>query len=225
MFRTSRTPSKRASDALGLPSAHEHNDKQNHEKASNKIMATGANATKVVTGEVRLGYVHLFEPYSMNGDTDKAKYSCVILIPKSDRTTLAKLEKARQAAAEAGKQSKFNGKIPANLHSTLRDGDEEGDLEKNPEYEGHMFMSVSSVGKPGVVDRALNPIMDSSEVYSGCYARVSLNAFPYNYMGKKGISFGLNHVQKLRDGEFLGGRTRAEDDFDALDDEDEDGLL
>lgn len=188
-------------------------------------MATTASATKVVTGKVRLSYVHVFEPFSQDGDDD-GKYSCVLLIPKSDKKTLKKLQAAIEAATNQGKNTKFDGKIPNNLAVTLRDGDEEGDLEKNPEYEGHMFMSVSSKTKPGLVDMDVNPIMDSTEIYSGCFARASINAFPYNYKGKKGISFGLNHLQKVADGDFLGGRSRAEDDFEPVDvEEDEDNDL
>lgn len=183
-------------------------------------MATTNSDTKVVTGKVRLSYVHLFEPYSNNDDQEE-KFSCVILIPKSDKKTLNAIKKATEAAAEAGKHTKFNGKIPANLKTTLHDGDDEGDLEKNPEYEGHMFMSVSSKTKPGIVDKDVQPILDSTEVYSGCFARVSINAFPYNTQGNRGISFGLNHVQKIADGDYLGGRSRAEDDFEPLDDDGE----
>lgn len=187
-------------------------------------MATTASDTKVVTGTCRLSYVHLFEPYAQDSDSEE-KYSCVILIPKGDKATLAKIDKAIKAAAEQGKNSKFDGKIPNNLVTTLHDGDEEGDLEKNPEYEGHMFMSIASKTKPGLVDADVNPILDSTELYSGAYARVSINAFPYNYKGKKGVSFGLNHVQKVKDGDFLGGRSRAEDDFEALDDSGDDDLI
>ena len=185
-------------------------------------MATTASATKVVTGKVRLSYVHLFEPYSQ-GDGE-GKYSCVILIPREDKATMGKIRAVIKAATEQGKNSKFDGKVPANLQVTLHDGDEEADLEKNPEYEGHFYMSISSRTKPGIVDRDVDPILDSTEVYSGCYARVSMNAFPYNYKGKKGISFGLNHVQKLADGGFLGGWNRAEDDFDSVEQEEWDLL-
>lgn len=179
--------------------------------------------TKVVTGKVRLSYVHLFEPYSPNEDSPE-KYSCVILIPKSDKTTLKAIDEAVKNAAENGKDRIFNGKVPASLKTTLHDGDEEADLDRNPEYAGHMYMSVSSKTKPGIVDQQLNPILDASEVYSGCYARVSIGAFAYNVQGNRGVSFGLNHVQKAGDGDFLGGRSRAEDDFTALSD-DEDDLL
>lgn len=175
------------------------------------------STTRVVTGKVRLSYVHLFEPYSSDPDQDP-KYSVTILIPKSDKTTLAKLAAAQEAAKEAGKSSKWEGRVPPNLSTTLHDGDEEADLEKSPEYGGCMYMAMSSKQRPGVVDENLNAVLDPTQVYSGCYARVSINAFPYSAKGKKGISFGLNNVQFLADGEPLGGRTRAEDDFAEGDD-------
>lgn len=184
-------------------------------------MATSPSQTKVITGVVRLSYCHVFQPFSNNPDQEAA-YSTVILIPKSDKKTLKAIENAQQAALEQGKNSKFGGKIPPNWQNTLKDGDEDADLERNPEYEGHMYMSVKSKTPPGVVDRQLNEIIDSTEVYSGCYAKVSINAFPYNVSGNRGVSFGLNHVQKVDDGDFLGGRSRAEDDFEAMDDDDDD---
>ena len=184
-------------------------------------MPTTKNPTKVVTGKVRLSYVHLFEPYSSNPAEQEARYSCTILIPKKDKATLAKIDAAIKAAAEEGKTKKFGGRIPTNLSTTLHDGDEEADLERNPEYAGHFYMAMNSKQKPGVVDADLNPVMDATEVYSGCYARVSMGAFAFNTNGNKGVSFGLNNVQKLEDGEPLGGvRAKAEDDF-----ADEDGDL
>lgn len=181
-------------------------------------------ATKVVTGEVRLSYVNLFEPRSNDPDQAK-KYSCTILIPKSDKKTIKAIKAAQEEALEAGK-GKFGGKIPANWKNTFHDGDTEGDVDQNPEQEGNYYMALSANESypPGVVDRNVQPILDSSEVYSGCYARVSMVAFAFNNSGNKGVSFGLRHVQKLRDGDFLGGRTNAADDFDSLDDEDDDIL-
>jgi len=179
-------------------------------------MATATAApTKVVTDKVRLSYCHLFEPFSSFEGQDP-KYSVVILIPKSDTRTIKKIKAAQQAALELGKASKFNGSIPKNWKNTLHDGDEEADLDKNPEYEGHYYMTVSNKTKPGVVDQALNAVIDQTEVYSGCYARVSLNAYAFNVSGSKGVSFGLNHVQKLEDGEPFGSFSRAEDDFDVV---------
>lgn len=181
------------------------------------------SATKVITGKVRLSYAHLFEPFSNNEGQDP-KYSCVLLIPKADKSTISKLRAAQQAALEAGKDIKFGGRIPKDWGDTLHDGDEEADLERNPEYKSHMYMSVSSKTRPGIVDQDVNPILDSTLVYSGCYCRVSINCFPYSQSGNKGVSFGLNHVQLIADGDFLGGRSKAEDDFDSVED-DEDSLI
>lgn len=176
-------------------------------------MPNTPSKTKVVTGKVRLSYVHLWEPWSSGADGQEPKYSCTLLIPKADGFTLAALRAAQQSALEQGKDGKFGGKIPKVWDDTIHDGDEEADLDKNPEYAGHYYMSVSSKTRPGIVDASVQPILDSTEVYSGCYARVSINAFPYAVSGKKGVSFGLNHVQKLADGDFLGGRSNAADDF------------
>jgi hypothetical protein len=175
-------------------------------------MPATKSPTRVVTGKVRLSYVHIFEPYT-NDPEKEARYSVTILIPKEDKATLKKIHAAIEAAKEDGKTKTWGGRVPGNLKLTLHDGDEEADLERNPEYAGHMYMAMSSKQRPGVVDQDLNPILDSTQVYSGCYARVSINAFPYSNSGNKGVSFGLNNVQFLEDGEPLGGRTRAEDDF------------
>lgn len=153
-----------------------------------------------------------------------AKYSTTLLIPKSDTATLNKIKKAQQAALEKGKATKFGGSIPKLWKNTLRDGDEEMDLDKNPEYAGHMFMAVSNTQKPGVVDQNLNPILDATELYSGAYARVQINAFPFSNSGNKGVSFGLNNVQKLADGEPLGGTAeKAENVFSAVESADDEG--
>lgn len=178
--------------------------------------------TKVVTGKVRLSYAHLFEPYAQQ-EGQEPKFSTMILVPKTDKKTIAAIEQAQKNALENGK-SKFNGSIPKNWKNTFRDGDEEFDTEEKPEMAGQMFMTISSKTRPGIVDKAVQPILDPQEVYSGCYVRVSMNAAAFNTQGNKGVSFYVNNVQKLEDGEPLGGKTRAEDDFESLDD-DEDGLL
>lgn len=185
----------------------------------------GAKATKVVTGEVRLSYAYLFAP--RQNDQGKDTWSTLLLIPKSDTRTIRAL---KAAAEEALKEGLANGKLKPNTSlknawGTLKDGDERDDLDERPEYAGNYYMNVTAYRQPGIVDRSLNPIMDSAEVYSGCFARVSINSYAYNSNGKRGVTFGLNHVQKVRDGDFLGGVTRAEDDFDALEDADDEDLL
>lgn len=175
-------------------------------------------STRVVTNKVRLSFPHLFEAEQVNGEGDP-KYSVMILIPKSDTETIAAIREAEKEAIEVGKNSKFGGKIPANLASIVKDGDEDGTAEDYPEREGHIYMTVSSSQKyrPGVVDRRVQPILDQSEVYSGVFAKVSMTAFPYTFGSKKGISFGLNNVQVLGGGDSLAGGKRAEEEFEAVD--------
>lgn len=178
-------------------------------------------ATYVVTGEVRLSYAHLFEPWS-NDDEVAAKYMTVLLIPKNTsagKKTYADLVAAQKAAIEEGVAKGKLTKGAKGLKDTIHDCDEEDDTESNPELAGHWRVNVSSNKRPGIVDGQLQPISDSTEVYSGCYARVSVSAFAFNTSGSKGVSFGLRNVQKTRDGEPLGGVTRPEDDFDILDEE------
>jgi hypothetical protein len=166
-------------------------------------------ATKIVTGKCRLSYVTAFQPRAQEEGKDP-KYSVLLLIPKTDKATIAKINAAVEEAKEAGK-AKWGGKVPAGLKLPLRDGDVERD---EPEYEGHFFVNATSMQKPGVVDSELNPILDQSELYSGCYGRVSLNFFPFSKAGNRGVAAGLNNIQKLEDGEPLGGASsRPEDDF------------
>ena len=174
------------------------------------IMADASKqATKVVTGEVRLSFVHALEPYAFDGEDPR--YSVMILIPKKDKQLLERIKRAVDAAVQQGVTSKWGGKKPKKLRMPLRDGDEEMDGE---EFQGMYFMRVASKTKPGVIDAYKNPVEDSNGIYSGCYGRVSMNFFPYNTAGNNGVSAGLNNIQVLRDGEPLGGRSRAEDDFD-----------
>lgn len=183
---------------------------------------------KVVTGKVRLSWPDVFEPVTSPQD-DKLKYRVMLLIPKSDKATYDKLVAAEKQTAEEEKAKFPGGKVPKKLASIIHDGDGEnertGELhaEKYPERKGHWFMSVTANEgyPPKVVDQKLNPILDRSEIYSGVYARVSLRSYAYNAAGNMGISFGLANVQKVADGEPLGGTgSDPTDDFDEIADDD-----
>lgn len=167
------------------------------------------STTKVITGKVRFSYAHVWEPVSVEEDGDK-KYSVAILIPKTDTATIKKIEAAIEAAKEAGK-AKLGGKIPANLKTPLRDGDEEKPDDEN--YEGMLFLNASSKSRPGIVDKDLNDIIDREEFYSGCYGRASINFYAFNVGVNKGIAAGLNNLQKFEDGDRLSGGSTAQDDF------------
>lgn len=188
-------------------------------------MANEAKAltdTRVRTGKVRLSFVHLIEPYAMDED-DPKKYSCTLLIPKSDKATLKVLKAARESAIEIGKQ-RFGASWAKSVHNTMKDGDET-DTEKYPENEGHYVMSVSATRRPGVVDAQMDPITEPEDIYSGCYGVVSLDAFPYNAKGNRGVSFGLRNVMKVADGSSFGGVSRPDEDFEVMDDLDDDDLI
>ena len=178
------------------------------------------NPTKAVTGEARLSYANLWEPKSINGGTPK--YSVSIIIPKSDARTVAKVKAAIEAAYREGEAKlKGNGKtVPpfASIKNPLRDGDIE--RPDDEAYAGSYFINANSATAPGIVDKACEPIFERSQIYSGVYARASVNFYAFNSNGNKGIACGLNNIQKLRDGEPLGGKSRAEDDFATDDDED-----
>lgn len=167
-------------------------------------------ATKIVTGKVRFSYPHLFQPRASAEGAD-LKYSLCILIPKTDKETQAKMKSAINAATVAGLPL-WGGKTPATLKLPVRDGDTE--RADDPAYAGHWFLNCSSKQAPGVLDANKQQILDRTEIYAGCYGRVSINFFPYSQAGNKGIGVGLHNVQKLAEGEALGGRAKAEDDFD-----------
>ena len=178
--------------------------------------------TFVVTGKCRFSYANVFQPRKSDENAE-AKYELTLLIPKSDKKTYQKVMDAIEAASAKGK-AKFGDKWPAKPKHTLKDGDgykDNGDA-YGPECKGHWVLRASSKSKPQVVDANRNDILDATEVYSGCYGRASINFYPFVVPSNKGISCGLGNVQKLADGEPLGGgRTLAANDF-ADDFEDDD---
>jgi hypothetical protein len=179
------------------------------------------NPMKVITGpETRWSYANVWEPKSINGGTPK--YSVSLIIPKSDTRTVAKIKAAIEAAYKEGEAKlKGNGKtVPALsiLKTPLRDGD----LERPDDaaYTNAYFINANATTAPGIVDADRNPIISRSEVYSGVYGRASITFYAFNSSGNKGIACGLNNLQKIRDGEPLGGKASAESDFNMDEDED-----
>lgn len=166
---------------------------------------------KVITGKVRFSYANVWEPKSINGGDPK--YSVSLIIPKADKATLNKVKEAIEEAKKGG-ISKLGGSIPDNLKMPLRDGDV--DRVEEESYKDSYFINANSSTKPGIVDKNVQTITDKSEFYSGCYGRASITFYAYNVDGNKGIACGLENLQKLEDGEPLGGHSRAEDDFDAV---------
>ncbi len=183
-------------------------------------MAKVVNPTKVITGpETRWSYANVWEPKAINGGTPK--FSVSLIIKKND-PCVEKIKAAIQAAYEEGQvKLKGTGKsVPplAAIKTPLRDGDAE--RPDDPAYAGAYFINANNQNAPGIVDADRQPILERREVYSGVYGRASISFYAFNSSGNKGIACSLNNLQKIRDGEPLGGHSRAEDDF-ATDDEDD----
>lgn len=172
--------------------------------------------TQVVTGKARFSFTHLFTPYA-HQQGQEPKYSVTILVPKTDVATKQAIDMAIAVAKQEGLAGKWGGAVPPVCPVPVYDGDgtRPNGEPFGDECKGHWVFTASSKIAPQVVDTQVNPILDQSEIYSGIYGRVSVNFFPYFAAGRKGIGCGLNNVQKLSDGEPLGGRTSAADDFGA----------
>ena len=179
------------------------------------------NPMKVITGpDTRWSYANVWEAKSINGGTPK--FSVSLIVPKSDTKTVAKIKAAIEAAYHDG-ESKLKGtgkSVPpmAAIKTPLRDGDSE--RPDDPAYTNAYFINANSATVPGIVDADRNPILTRSEVYSGVYGRASISFYAFNSNGNKGIACGLNNLQKVRDGEPLGGRVSAEFDFTTEDEDD-----
>ncbi|WP_418482676.1 DUF2815 family protein [Frisingicoccus sp.] len=167
------------------------------------------NICNVTTGEARLSYAHLFKPYApMQGQEEK--FSVTVLVPKTDMDTMNRINAAIEAAKQRGISEKWNGQCPPIVPTPVYDGDgvrPSDGMAFGPECKGHWVFTASAKldYPPEVVDKMGNPIINQSEVYSGMYGRVNVTFYPYAFGGKKGIGCGLGPVQKLRDGEALGG--------------------
>ena len=179
------------------------------------------NPTKVILGKNTLwSYVNVWTPKQIaDNATPKNSISCII---KKDSPDVEKVRKAIKAAYDEGQAKlKGNGKtVPAleNLKTPLRDGDAE--RPDDPAYKGCYFINANSLTAPGIVDVDVNPILDHSEVYSGCRGRVSVSFYCFNNSGNKGIAASLNNLQKISDDTPLGSKPTAASDFATDDDDD-----
>ena len=187
------------------------------------IRMENLNGTRV-TVRGRLSYVHVFKPHAATPGAEE-KFSTTILVPKTDVETKQKIDAAIKAATELGVSEKWNGVKPPTVPNPIWDGDgvKQNGEQFGPECKGHWVFTASAKADypPQVVDRRGQPILDQSEIYSGCYANVAVNFFPYLFAGKKGIGAGLGNIQKIKDGESLAGTRTAEQDFAVVDDEDD----
>lgn len=188
---------------------------------TNNTNKANSNPLKVITGpDTRWSYANVWEAKSINGGTPK--YSVSLIIPKLDTKTVTKIKSAIEAAYSEGEAKlKGSGKsVPplSAIKNPLRDGDFE--RPDDPAYANSFFINANATASPGIVDADRNVIINRSEVYSGVFGRASISFYAFNSNGNKGIACGLNNLQKVRDGEPLGGKANAEDDFSTDLDED-----
>ena len=169
--------------------------------------------TKVIISNIIGSHAHVINPRAITpGEVEK--YSLTALIAKSDHKAVA----AIKAAEAAEIQKKWGGNPPAKIYSPLHDGDgvKPGTGEPYPdECKGCFVLNLSSKKPPVVVDALKQAIADPSQAASGDYFNVSMDAFPYEAPGRKGVSFELLGVQVVRKGTALGMRPVA-DDFQVL---------
>ena len=172
------------------------------------------NLRKVIV-PCRFSYLHCFEPISVDGG--ELKYSVSAIIPKSDTKTIDAINNAVEESKKHA-LSKWGGQVPTNLKTPLRDGDVE--RPEDDVYKGCYFFNANTNVKPQVVDAKVQPILDESSVYSGCYGKISVTFYGYSVDGNYGIAAGLGNIQKIKDGEKLRNRIDAADEFEVVDEED-----
>ena len=173
--------------------------------------------TKITTPEATLSYENLFEPSAPDGSFAEPQYSaCLVFNKEAD---LSELEKAVEDAGKLKWGEKFSGMRKS---GEIRVPFRNDRLTEKGYPPDSTYINVRSKQKPGIVstyageDGKPQLITDHDEVYSGCKVRATLNVFAYDKAGNRGVSFRLNNVQKLDDGERLDGRLKAEDDFEAI---------
>ena len=177
-----------------------------------------------ITPKFRVSFPAVFEPKLPPGktaDTDK-KYSITMLyqVEGPEAVDLSPLKNAVKAAiAEKfgadetkwprGKDGKLTFKLP------FRD-------RKEKDYEGYgegiVFCTAPSKHdrKPGLIFGNKEPIINPNDFYGGCYARAKVNAYWFDAGVNKGVAIGLQNIQKWADGEPFSGKTKPENDFDAI---------
>lgn len=176
--------------------------------------------TKVNTPQFRVAFPAVFTA-KRNDLANKDEFSLVALFPKGADLTV--LKQAAQAALikKFGEDKKKWPVPPSEMRNPFRD---QGDREKvDPEtgkktlpqgYEkGAIYISLRSKQRPGVVDQNVQEIIDQADFYGGCWAVASVNAYAYDTAGNQGVSFGLGNLQKIKDDDAFGNRTKPQDDF------------
>lgn len=178
-----------------------------------KFTPLPAKETQILTPVFRMSFPNLFEP-KYNELAEKNQYSVVMMFDKKNVAELKGMYDLMKKVANHRFGANAKGlKNPFKDGDTARNQAEELIKDKNPSYAGHMILSSWSKNQPGIVDQKLQVIINHDEIYGGCYARAQLNCYAYEVKGNRGVSFGLLHIQKIKDGDPFGVRTKVEDAF------------
>jgi len=171
------------------------------------------NNTRVLTPTFRVSFPSVFQARKVSDQNaaEEPKFRITMLFKKTDDISTLK---AAVKAAGIAKWGPDMNKWPKKLMLPFRDGAEKDFDGYGPDV---IFVGASSKQKPAVVDQSVQAIIDPSEFYGGCYARATVNAFTWEFMGKAGISFGLGNIQKVKDGDSFSGKSKPENDFDSID--------
>lgn len=183
-------------------------------------MTNSVVSKKVNTPVCRLAYPFVFQP------DEKGKYRAVLLFPKENFNPNFIKEIVGEVKSQL-QASTFKNGFPATFRSNpLKDGDVPNSMGNTP-FAGYYVLNVGSKFQPGVCASYADPtkrkpdgspapmiIEDPNEIYGGVWARVNIHAYSYNFQGNCGIAVSMNNIQKIKDGERLGGNSGADSAFD-----------
>lgn len=188
------------------------------EKTTSKIK----KGRTLISPEATAIFVYVWEPRESMNEGGAAQYSVSLLFKKKQDLTALRKAVATAAIEKFGTGAIKDGVLTSKYKDPFREAD---DMENPiPGYSGGVFITAKSKTKPGIVDTDLEQITDPMDFYPGCVCRASIVPFAFDKKGSKGVTFLLNNLQKIKEGDRLDGRKRAEDEFDAVEDSDDDPL-
>lgn len=158
----------------------------------------------VISPVFRIAWPNVFEP-AKNKDGSDGLYSITMLFPKKadiDEMNILAWNKAKARWAERFEGLK-EGVWPKKV-TCIRDGEDKAE-EGYEYYSGMNWAKATTKFKFPVVDRDGLPVTESAKVYPGVYARAFVDCYTYDNDGNKGVNFGLQALQILKDGERFGG--------------------
>lgn len=167
-------------------------------------------------------WARLFEAEAMEEGNDPS-YSCAILFKEG-----ANIKSIRKAI-DAAKKDQWGGKPPRKLNICLIDDDREiEDLAEEYEYiePGDVILKLrryEKYGQPQLWDQNVEAIESPTEMYAGCEVVADVEFFGWERKTSAGVSCRVNGLQKVREGEPLGGgKANTKNSFESVETDDDD---